>query len=59
MESPEVNNTIRESMGIAQALGINGTPTFIDGKEMVVGALGYDALKNQDDSVRKCGKATC
>jgi protein-disulfide isomerase len=59
MESPEVNNTIRESMGIAQALGINGTPTFIIGNEMVVGAMGYDALKNKIDSVRKCGKATC
>jgi protein-disulfide isomerase len=46
-------------MGIAQALGINGTPTFIVANEMVVGAMGYDALKNKIDSVRKCGKATC
>jgi protein-disulfide isomerase len=59
MESPEVGNTIRESMGIAQALGINGTPTFIVANEMVVGALGYDVLKSKIDSVRKCGKATC
>jgi protein-disulfide isomerase len=59
MESPEVANTIRESMGIAQALGINGTPTFIVANEMVVGAMGYDALKSKIDAVRKCGKATC
>jgi protein-disulfide isomerase len=59
MESPEVANTLRESMGIAQALGINGTPTFIVANEMVVGAMGYDALKSKIDAVRKCGKATC
>ncbi|HVT55910.1 MAG TPA: DsbA family protein [Xanthobacteraceae bacterium] len=59
MESPEVANTLRESMGIAQALGINGTPTFIVADEMVVGAMGYDALKSKIDAVRKCGKATC
>jgi protein-disulfide isomerase len=59
MESPEVANTLRESMGIAQALGINGTPTFIVANEMIVGAMGHDALKNKIDSVRKCGKATC
>lgn len=59
MGSPEVANTIRESMGIAQALGINGTPTFIVADEMIVGAMGYDALKSKIDAVRKCGKATC
>jgi protein-disulfide isomerase len=59
MESPEVANTLRESMGIAQALGINGTPTFIVANEMVVGAMGYDALKSKIDAVRKCGMATC
>ena len=59
MESPEVRETITESMGIAQALGINGTPTFIVADEMVVGAQGYDALKNRIASVRKCGKASC
>jgi protein-disulfide isomerase len=59
MESPEVANTIRENMGIAQSLGINGTPTFIVANEMVIGAMGYDTLKSKIDSVRKCGKATC
>jgi protein-disulfide isomerase len=59
MESDEVKKTITENMGVAQSLGINGTPTFIVGDEMVIGALGYDALKNKIDSVRKCGKATC
>jgi protein-disulfide isomerase len=59
MESPEVRETLTESMAIAQALGINGTPTFIIANEMVVGAQGYDALKNRVASVRKCGKASC
>ncbi len=59
IESAEVRDTITESMGIAQALGINGTPTFVVADEMIVGAQGYDTLKNKIASVRKCGKATC
>jgi protein-disulfide isomerase len=59
MESPEVRETLTESMALAQSLGINGTPTFIIADEMVVGAQGYDALKNRIASVRKCGKASC
>jgi protein-disulfide isomerase len=59
MESPEVAVTLNENMSIARSLGINGTPTFIVADEMVVGALGYDTLKNKVDSVMKCGKATC
>lgn len=51
--SPELNATLDESMKIAQALGLNGTPSFIVGDEVVIGAVGYDKLKASIDAQRK------
>ena len=44
---------------MADSLQINGTPSFVVGDEVVVGAVGYDQLKGKIDSVHKCGHATC
>ena len=44
-------------MQLADALQINGTPTFVVGQDLVVGAVGYDQLKDKVDSVHKCGRA--
>jgi protein-disulfide isomerase len=59
LQSPEIGETLKESALLADSLGINGTPTFVIADELVVGALGYDALKSKIESARKCGKATC
>jgi protein-disulfide isomerase len=59
MESPEVKSGLAEVMQLADALQINGTPTFIVGQDVVVGAVGYDQLKDKVDAVHKCGHATC
>lgn len=59
MESPEVMAGLQEVMHMADALQINGTPTFVVGQEVVVGAVGYDELKQKIDSVHKCGHAVC
>jgi protein-disulfide isomerase len=59
MESPEVKSGLSEVMQLADALQINGTPTFVVGQDVVVGAVGYDQLKDKVDSVHKCGRATC
>lgn len=55
--SPELNATLDESMKIAQALSLNGTPSYIVGDEVVVGAVGYDQLKGAIDAQRKKQKA--
>jgi protein-disulfide isomerase len=44
MNSPEVNATIDESSKLAQMLGINGTPSYVVGSNVVVGAVGSTAL---------------
>ncbi len=58
MASPEVNASIDENMKIAEALGLNGTPSYVVGNEVVVGAVGLDALKEKVNLAR-CGKTTC
>ena len=45
MKSAEVDRTLRENQKLAQTLGINGTPAFIVGKELLPGAIELDALK--------------
>src|ERR1700691_3349494 len=59
MESPEVKSGLGEVMQLADALQINGTPTFVVGQDVVIGAVGYDQLKDKVDAVHKCGHATC
>ena len=59
MESPEVADGLQEIMGMADALQINGTPSFVVGQEVVVGAVGYEPLKEKIDSVHKCGHSVC
>jgi protein-disulfide isomerase len=47
MSSDEVKKTIDEDMKLADALGINGTPSYVVGDEVVVGAVGLDALREK------------
>ena len=58
LESPEVKATLEESFKLAEALGLNGTPSYVIGDKVVVGAVGLDALKESVNTAR-CGKATC
>jgi protein-disulfide isomerase len=47
MASDEVKATIDEDMKLADALGVNGTPSYVVGSELVIGAVGLDALKEK------------
>jgi protein-disulfide isomerase len=58
LTSPEVKATIEENMRLAEAMGMNGTPSYVIGKQVVVGAIGLDGLKEKIGLAR-CGKATC
>jgi protein-disulfide isomerase len=59
MDSPDIKTGLEEVMQLADSLQITGTPTFVLGQDVVVGAVGYDQLKDKVDSVHKCGRATC
>jgi protein-disulfide isomerase len=53
MDSDEVKTTINENMKLADALGVNGTPSYVVGNEVVVGAVGIDELKAKIKAERK------
>jgi protein-disulfide isomerase len=58
MSSEEVKAQLEESFKIAEALGLNGTPSYVVGSDVVIGAVGLDMLKEKVNTAR-CGKATC
>ena len=57
--SPSVTAGIEESENLAKSLQITGTPSYVVGGEVVVGAVGFDALRAEVENVKKCGKAIC
>jgi protein-disulfide isomerase len=58
MASDEVKQTLEENFKLAEKLGLNGTPSYVIGNNVVVGAVGIDALKEKISTAR-CGKETC
>ena len=52
-----VNDAFREVNNMATDLGMNGTPSYVIGNEVLFGALGYKVLKAKIDNLRKCGDA--
>jgi protein-disulfide isomerase len=58
MASDEVKTTLQENFKLAEALGMNGTPSYVVGDNVIVGAVGLDALREKVNSAR-CGKASC
>ena len=59
LKSDEVRATLEESRGLADALGISGTPSYVVGGEVVPGAVGAETLAKMVAAVRKCGAAVC
>jgi protein-disulfide isomerase len=53
MKAPEVEALIEKTHKLAQDLGINGTPGFIIGDQIIPGAVGADELKKKIAEARK------
>lgn len=45
IRSPEVAREIDDNLGVARALGMSGTPSFVVGDQVLNGAVGYAKLK--------------
>jgi len=58
LASPEVKESLQESFKLAEALGLNGTPSYVIGNEVVIGAVGLPALQEKINTAR-CGKPSC
>jgi protein-disulfide isomerase len=55
MDSDEVKATLDEDMTLARTLGLNGTPSYVIGNNVVIGAVGVAAL---DDKVKLARQQT-
>ena len=58
MKSEEATAAINESMKLAEALGINGTPSYVVGNDVIIGAVGVQKLRAAISNAR-CGQASC
>jgi protein-disulfide isomerase len=53
MAGPEVKATIDENLKLGETMGLTGTPSYVVGNEIVVGAVGLDALKEKLSVARR------
>jgi protein-disulfide isomerase len=53
LKSDEIGKTLEESMKLAEALGLNGTPSYVIGNDVVIGAVGLAALSQKIQAARK------
>jgi protein-disulfide isomerase len=58
MASPEVRATIEENFKLAEAMGMNGTPSYVIGNQVVIGAVGQNTLREKIN-IARCGKPSC
>jgi len=53
LKSEEVSKTLEESMKLAEALGLNGTPSYVIGNDVVIGAVGQAQLSQKIQAARQ------
>jgi protein-disulfide isomerase len=53
LQSDQIDATLQENMGLGERLGINGTPGFVIGNEVIAGAVGAEPLKQVIANTRK------
>ena len=53
LKSDEIDATLAESMKLAEALGLNGTPSYVIGNDVVVGAVGLAKLGEKIQAARQ------
>jgi len=53
MADPEVKTTLAENIKLAENLNLTGTPSYVIGPDVVVGAVGVDALREKITAARK------
>ncbi|HUB65371.1 MAG TPA: DsbA family protein [Methylocella sp.] len=57
--APGVTAGIEESDKLAKSLQVTGTPSYVLGGDVIVGAVGYDELEAKLENIKKCGKVIC
>ena len=58
-DSSKINIPIEEVYALANGLGLTGTPSYVIGDEVVMGAVGYESLRKKIQDYRQCGSTSC
>lgn len=58
-EGEAATQVIQQALSLGQDLNINGTPSYVIGNEVVVGAVGLPALRQRVGNMRRCGRTNC
>ncbi len=53
LNNKALQQQVQQNLGLARALGLTGTPSYVVGNQILSGAVGYDALKEAVDKARK------
>lgn len=53
LKSDEIDKTLQESLKLAEALGLNGTPSYVINNDVVIGAVGLSTLGQKIAAARK------
>jgi len=59
MQTEETRLTIEEVYTLANRLGLTGTPSYVIGDEVVMGAVGYEQLSEKLEALKNCDQTTC
>jgi protein-disulfide isomerase len=59
IKDPSIHAGFEKTMKLGDALNISGTPSYVVGDEVIVGAVGLDPLKTRIEALAKCGKSAC
>ncbi|QDG77220.1 DsbA family protein [Labrenzia sp. PHM005] len=59
MSTDVAGQTIEEVYTLANRLGLTGTPSYVVGEEVIMGAVGYDQLSAKLTDLKNCGQTTC
>lgn len=59
MATDEAGETFEEVYSLANRLGLTGTPSYVVGNEVVMGAVGYQQLRSKLQALKNCGETTC
>lgn len=59
LKDPSIRAGLEQTMKLADALNLTGTPSYVIGDEAIVGAVGFDQLKTRVEALSKCGKNAC
>lgn len=59
LQTVDLMDPVRISYQLTQALGINGTPSYVMGNEPIYGAVGVEQLLQRVANLRTCGETVC